>query len=573
MKKLFQLTGLLLWAVISLTLTACGDEYFGAEEATLEVSTTQLAFANNGGQQTLTIQTNQDKWVASSPEECSWLTISQNGNTLNATAQTNTEGVERKGYILIQAGGAVEKVTVSQSAGDAYIQVDCPDEVELPMLGGQQHICVKSNYPVSSVEVVGEETGWLQVETAEGWEHFTLSCGENRSYSHSAKVYIHAGDAAYELAVTQKGHDLILMPILDENLSFVDVQRAEAARGSVISCQAFSDNEYYWFEYTTTHPNDQSLSYFYQSPTDKVYTQAITVVSGSWELGADTPIDQELVRKGFQRINDKFYTHTTYPIWLRISISFWGDILYCEYTWRNLQTESYPTTAQLELTDKWNWLAYGSADPAKGSHGWTPEQLQEWGEAKGYTYDDQFLESNNYLSLSGMDHPDVLFYGAWVYSQADVVKGLDPSFLGEIHTVQAVYDDYHRLLFFDGPFENRKWYVTREMDQLLYDNGFELDGIFSNAYMYLNSSEGIAYVVRPVGGKLEDGTWEMHADHQAWRTEKAPETPSAGASVEEVEQAMTAKAIEFVKNCNAARQQDAPIVPWQSVRQKFQVKP
>ena len=72
---------------------------------------------------------------------------------------------------------------------------------------------------------------------------------------------------------------------------------------------------------------------------------------------------------------------------------------------------------------------------------------------------------------------------------------------------------------------------------------------------------------------MGDGKREMHADHQAWRTEKAPETPSAGASVEEVEQAMTAKAIEFVKNCNAARQQDAPIVPWQSVRQKFQVKP
>lgn len=572
MKKLFQLTGLLLWAVISLTLTACGDEYFGAEEATLEVSTTQLAFANNGGQQTLTIQTNQDKWVASSPEECSWLTISQNGNTLNAIAQTNTEGVERKGYILIQAGGAVEKVTVSQSAGDAYIQVDCPDEVELPMLGGQQHICVKSNYPVSSVEVVGEETGWLQVETAEGWEHFTLSCGENRSYPRPAKVYVHAGDAAYELAVTQKGHDLIPMPILEGNLSFVDVQRAEAARGSVISAQAISDDEYYLFEYTTTHPEYPAMTYVYQFTDDDFYTQAFTFISDKWELGPDTPVDRELVGKGFQRINDKFYTHTTYPLWLRIHGTYFGDY-YCEYTWRNLQTESYPTTAQLELKDKWDWLAYGSADPANGSHGWKSEQLQAWCEAKGYTYDDQDLETYNRLSVSGLDHPDVLSYGAWVYSQADVEKGLDPSFLGEIHAVQAVYEDYHRLLYFDGPVENGDWYVTREMDQLLYDNGFELVAVAYNAYLYLNSSEGIVYAVRPIGEQLEDGTWLIQADHQVWRTKKAPETPSADASFEEMEQAMKAKAIEFVKNCSAARRQDAPVVPWQSVRQNLQVKP
>lgn len=60
----------LLWlfAIAPLAFISCDDDN-EIEEATLEVSMDPVNFAKAGGEQTVTITTNMDKWVATSPLE------------------------------------------------------------------------------------------------------------------------------------------------------------------------------------------------------------------------------------------------------------------------------------------------------------------------------------------------------------------------------------------------------------------------------------------------------------------------------------------------------------------------
>ena len=114
----------LLWlfAIAPLAFISCDDDN-EIEEATLEVSMDPVNFAKAGGEQTVTITTNMDKWVATSPLESTWLTLTQSGNQLSVKANENAEGVERKGYILVNAGGAAAKISVIQSAGDVTLNI------------------------------------------------------------------------------------------------------------------------------------------------------------------------------------------------------------------------------------------------------------------------------------------------------------------------------------------------------------------------------------------------------------------------------------------------------------------
>lgn len=132
----------LLWlfAIAPLAFISCDDDN-EIEEATLEVSMDPVNFAKAGGEQTVTITTNMDKWVATSPLESSWLTLTQSGNQLSVKANINTEGVERKGYILVNAGSAAAKISVIQSAGDVILNISA-DKVAFLKKGGEQRIDV-----------------------------------------------------------------------------------------------------------------------------------------------------------------------------------------------------------------------------------------------------------------------------------------------------------------------------------------------------------------------------------------------------------------------------------------------
>lgn len=62
------------------------------EEATLELSTKTLAFAKDGGEQTVTVSTNKESYMAFSTQEA-WLSVEQQGEMLKVKAATMSRGV------------------------------------------------------------------------------------------------------------------------------------------------------------------------------------------------------------------------------------------------------------------------------------------------------------------------------------------------------------------------------------------------------------------------------------------------------------------------------------------------
>ena len=95
MKHLLNLLGAL---ALLMLLPSCQGQS-DVEEATLDLSTESLAFAKEASEQTVTISTNRDTWMAFSPQEASWITLRQEGNTLHVKAEANEMGRERTGII------------------------------------------------------------------------------------------------------------------------------------------------------------------------------------------------------------------------------------------------------------------------------------------------------------------------------------------------------------------------------------------------------------------------------------------------------------------------------------------
>ena len=79
----------LLGLVVTLLAFSSCQKGSDAEETTLEVSTQTLVFAREASEQTLTVTTNKDSWSALSPQEATWLSLSQEGTTLRVRAKLN----------------------------------------------------------------------------------------------------------------------------------------------------------------------------------------------------------------------------------------------------------------------------------------------------------------------------------------------------------------------------------------------------------------------------------------------------------------------------------------------------
>ena len=96
-------------------LPACSPQS-DVEEATLDLSTETLTFTKEASEQTLTVSTNKESWSALSPQEATWLSLTQEGNTLKVRAEANDLGNDRVGSVIVNAGGLQKRVTVRQAS-------------------------------------------------------------------------------------------------------------------------------------------------------------------------------------------------------------------------------------------------------------------------------------------------------------------------------------------------------------------------------------------------------------------------------------------------------------------------
>ena len=192
----------LLGLVVTLLAFSSCQKGSDAEETTLEVSTQTLVFAREASEQTLTVTTNKDSWSALSPQEATWLSLSQEGTTLRVRAKLNELGQERTGSIMIHAGDQQKRITVRQTAAD--IVLDTKAKVFFPSEGGEREVAFQSNAESVKIELE-QAVDWLKVEKLTK-SSFTLVAQPNTGkVARSLKVILSSSTVIREVEVMQEG--------------------------------------------------------------------------------------------------------------------------------------------------------------------------------------------------------------------------------------------------------------------------------------------------------------------------------------------------------------------------------
>lgn len=221
----------LLGLVVTLLAFSSCQKGSDAEETTLEVSTQTLVFAREASEQTLTVTTNKDSWSALSPQEATWLSLSQEGTTLRVRAKLNELGQERTGSIMIHAGDQQKRITVRQTAAD--IVLDTKAKVFFPSEGGEREVAFQSNAESVKIELE-QAVDWLKVEKLTK-SSFTLVAQPNTGKAaRSLKVILSSGTVIREVEVMQEGQSPYIFPVMDFPMGLYDLIGYEQGRGHVL---------------------------------------------------------------------------------------------------------------------------------------------------------------------------------------------------------------------------------------------------------------------------------------------------------------------------------------------------
>lgn len=98
------------------------------EAPTLKLSTNSVVIPADGTASTIEVTTNQTSWTASRPDDAQWCILKQENNKLIISATVNSGLTTNTTEVTVLAGtGAdakTEKVTVTQSAANAYLTIE-----------------------------------------------------------------------------------------------------------------------------------------------------------------------------------------------------------------------------------------------------------------------------------------------------------------------------------------------------------------------------------------------------------------------------------------------------------------
>lgn len=475
-----------LFAMIPFAFTSCNDDDTIIEDTTLETSVASVAFTKDGGDQSITITTNATKWIASSPVEGAWLTLSINGDQLSVKAAVNNEGTDRKSYILINAGNTAAKVEVMQSAGDATLFLGT-ESLNFLNVKAERRVDVISNGDIT----VEPDADWISVNYQSGADFFTVGVTPTDGVeARTGKVIVTSGTTIKELVVTQ---DVVVLPFFGKpnESSLVKMMEFEEARGCKVMTlpDGFFNNAYYFM---SPDPNFPQLGYAGNLVGD--YSQGITATAN---LELENAIIAAIEKNGFV-LNGGVYTHETYPYSLSITKASDGITVMSNYT--PIQDKDYPTFDVLPMKDpQMSWTPCTE----KGIHGakytetvvpWEAENNGIFSESMStYPAEGDFA----WFDLSDEVRKTGLYARSyWInYEKSEPSVSPDDEFYGEISSARAIYSNIE--LGFWTP-DGSQYFMTKEFADLLAKEGFT----------YLQSNQGYEFYVLP---NEEKGYWDVLA--------------------------------------------------------------
>lgn len=485
MKTKFQFL-LWLFAIVPLAFISCGDDETIIEDTTLETSVASVTFTKDGGDQSITITTNAAKWIASSPVEGAWLTLTANGDQLSVKAAVNQEGVDRKSYILINAGNTAAKVEVMQSAGDATLFLGT-ESLSFLNVNAESRVDVVSSGDIT----VEADADWISVDYQPGADFFTIGVTPTSgTEARAGKVIVTCGTAIKELVVTQ---DVVVLPFFGKpnESSLVKMMEFEEARGCKVMTlpDGFFNNAYYFM---SPDPNFPQLGYAGDITGD--YSQGITATAN---LELENAIIAAIEKNGFV-LSGGVYTHEVYPY--ALSVTKASDGITVLSTYNPIQDKAYPTFETLPMKEpQMGWTPCVEV----GVHGakyeevvapWEAENAGTFVEAMSTypaTGDFAWFDMSEEVRKTGL-----YARSYWIYhDQGDMPVSPDYEYFGELSSARAIYSNVE--LAYWTP-DGSQYFMTKEFTSLLEQEGF----------VYLQSSQGYEFYVLP---NEEKGYWDVLA--------------------------------------------------------------
>ena len=472
----------LLWlfAIAPLAFISCDDDN-EIEEATLEVSMDPVNFAKAGGEQTVTITTNMDKWVATSPLESTWLTLTQSGNQLSVKANENAEGVERKGYILVNAGAAAAKISVIQSAGDVILNISA-EKVAFASKGGEQRIDVVSNDNFK-VEVDQAANTWLKTTFMEGTNYFTISADMNSGTDErTGKIYITACSTTKEVTVTQEGKALILLPFFAKEASIGKIAAYEQERGSVLIKTPdglFNADQYHF----ATANEEFPLIIYACADAYTNYAQAATATTNG-DLCKGDKFEKYMTAQGFEKKGEGQYEHKEFPYSITITFEDGGATILATYAPK--QDKDYPTFSEIPLKQQMEWTGLFEEE----IHGAKYTVVEAWEAEKEATLNTEMSALPAFAWFDpAKSEANTAARAYWINTEEDDAPA---DYMDEINGARVLFDKIDLAMWQDG----NTYYMTKEFEKLLADVGFIYVSTSSKGYInYVKGNNALVFKV------------------------------------------------------------------------------
>ena len=468
---------------IVLCLCSCAkeDEF---EMPTLVLSESSVSFDKGVGERTISVTTNQNSWIASSPQEGDWLSLVQDGNVLKVKVAENKMGTERISHVIVNANGATGKIEVRQSAADVTLDV-VPTATYLPQSGGEKVVDVTTNTSAYDV-VLSEDVTWLKI--IKGDEEIKLVAERNDSYlNREVKLYAKSGNQTREIVVSQSGIQRFVLPInpgLPQDVH--KIMEYELGRGSYLREYQSAMPAYGLEEmYTFITPSPILTLMQYSSADGITPSQIITVGDGATAVEAvkDKAFAKFLADNGYVRSNsasDREYVNDKELLALKVYISekVGNQGVNLTFTPVMKQVGDYKTFDRLPYYP----LELLQDDNVKLA------QVEKYEQDAGSKEEERSFNENKNTEVSQLQYTlkansDASApYGRIHIFYTTDKDGKSPAKLGSVQIGALLFKDTSLGLWKYG----NKWVVTNEFKKKLGDEGFS----------YLRSAGNTHYFVR-----------------------------------------------------------------------------
>ena len=470
------------------------------EEATLDLSTEKLTFAKEGSEQSVTVSTNKESWLAFSTQEA-WLSVEQQGSTLKVKATANEQGRDRAASVIVNAGGLQKRISVKQSAAEqAALEIE--HEVTFPLEGGSHTITYSKAVADTKAELAAPAE-WLSLTDASA-KGFTLVAQANTTkLRRTAKIYVTQGGQTQEVTVTQEGFPSTILPLLEFPADLYQVIRYEQGRGHIL-LEAVDGGEEKpsVYRFLTKSKMVPFVQYTFNVPLSPGFMSAETLYFG-FNPKEDVPaLEAYLTEHGFtlSKSTNQMAVYTNAKIPVSLQVYYFSDGAKFEFTYQPQQPEAYKTFTKLPMT---NMIPY-MGNRELNIPGKKRAEIRKAEEALGSEFFDVGDPSADvYQVKNSFDGEDVR---AYLFVVANPDKGIpeNDSYIDVCVGVNAFFPSITMGYWQDKV--TGKHYLTNEVRAFFAGAGYPYLGKLKNGdHAFYNKERSQAYVLRAV----DDGATQV----------------------------------------------------------------